>query len=144
MTREYTLEPCCIQRQLGQLCQDIRGGASARFSYYGDLSLTELLPALLSRYNRTELLIVAPSLPDQAADIIAAWARKQWPRMDGSGLFHAVQHLTIVTDLKASSPAVSRWMDDKAFSGRLTLVDARTGDSVILLSRSAANAMPVF
>ena len=133
---QYLLEPCCIQRQLSDLCRAIKGGGTAEFKYYGDLSLTELLPALLERYNKTELLIVAPSIPDTAAEVIASWARRQWKRMDGSGSFYALQHVTIVTSL-AASPAVGSWLEKNLFGDRLTVVDANQGEHIIALHNLA-------
>ena len=130
------LEPCCIQRQLSDLCRAIKDGGEAEFNYYGDLSLTELLPALLERYNKTKLLIVAPSIPDTAAEVIASWARRQWKRMDGSGSFYALQHITIVTSL-AASPAVGSWLEKNLFGDRLTVVDANQGEHIIALHNLA-------
>ena len=133
---QYLLEPCCIQRQLSDLCRAIKDGGEAEFNYYGDLSLTELLPALLERYNKTRLLIVAPSIPDTAAEVIASWARRQWKRMDGSGSFYALQHITIVTSL-AASPAVGSWLEKNLFGDRLTVVDANQGEHIIALHNLA-------
>ena len=133
---QYILEPCCIQLQLGDLCRAIKGGGTAEFKYYGDLSFTELLPALLERYNKTELLIVAPSIPDTTAEVIAKWARRQWQRMDGSGSFFALQHITIITSLSAS-PAVSSWLEKNLFGDRLSVVDTATDEHLVLLHNLA-------
>ena len=133
---QYLLEPCCIQKQLGDLCHAIKNGGTAEFQYYGDLSALELLPALKERYNKTRLLIVAPSIPDTAAEVIASWARRQWKRMDGSGSFYALQHVTIVTSL-AASPAVGSWLEKNLFGDRLTVVDANQGEHIIALHNLA-------
>lgn len=128
------IEPCCAQRDLRILRDSLGSGGSTVFEGYGDLSLAELLPALLMRYSETELLIAAPSLPDQAAEVIARWMRKQWARMDGIGKLDAVSRLTIVADLdKSLSPMASGWLEDNPFGERLTLVDSRQEDTVILL-----------
>ena len=104
------------------------------FEGYGDLSLAELLGALLPRYSETEMLIAAPSFPDQAAEAVARWLRKQFARMDGSGKYDIIRHLTIVSDLsEVSSPLASQWLKDNPFGGRLTLVDYLQKDTVILL-----------
>lgn len=104
------------------------------FEGYGDLSLAELLGALLPRYSETEMLIAAPSFPDQAAEAVARWLRKQFARMDGSGKYDIIRHLTIVSDLsEVSSPMASQWLKDNPFGGRLTLVDYLQKDTVILL-----------
>lgn len=107
---------------------------TAEFEGYGDLSLTELLPPLVTRYNGTGLLIAAPALPDQATDIIRRCMMKEWPLMDGSGKIPAVTHLTIVTDLSYDkSPVASQWMKDNPFSDRLTLIDRAQEETAILL-----------
>lgn len=103
-----------------------------QFEGYGDLSLTELLPAILTRYGDTELLIAAPSVPDQAAEIIAKWMRKQWARNDGKGKIDAVRHLTVVTDTD-DSPVVGQWLREGTFGGRLTVVARQQAETAILL-----------
>ena len=128
------IEPCCAQRQVKELRNAIRNGGTAEFMGYGDLSLTELLPALLTRYAETELLIAAPSLPDQAAEVIGRWMRRQWSRADGQGKIDIVKHLTIIADLaKTKSPMANGWVKDNPFGDRLTLVDEEPEDTVILL-----------
>lgn len=112
----------------------IASGGTMPFEGYGDLSLTELLPAILTRYSETELLIAAPSLPDQAADAILSWMKKTWARMDGKGSLWRVGHLTIVADLsEEQSPMASAWLKDNPLGDRLTLVDTAQPDTVILL-----------
>lgn len=107
-----------------QLREAIKHGGKTQFQGFGDLSLTELLPALLTRYSETELLIAAPAIPDQAADIIHRWVKKQWARMDGKGKIDVVSKLTIVADLSAEqSPKVSEWLKENPFPGRLVLAD---------------------
>ena len=104
------------------------------FEGFGDLSLTELLPALITRYSETDMMIVAPSLPDQAADIIKKVMRKQWARMDGKGKLDVIRHLTIIADMNPmKSPTASEWLQDNPFPGRLTLVDKSQEDTAILL-----------
>lgn len=101
---------------------------------YGDLSLTELLPALLTRYSETDMMIVAPTIPDQASDIISKWLRKKWARADGKGTLDVIHHLTIVSDLrKKKSPLASRWLSENPFGLRLTLIDRQQPDTVLLL-----------
>ena len=102
------------------------------FEGYGDLSLTELLPAILTRYSETRLLIAAPSLPEQATDVIARWMRKQWARMDGKGRLDVIAELTVVTDTELS-PGVREWLEQDTFGSRLTVVDGKQDDTVILL-----------
>ena len=128
------IEPCCATRHLLQLRDAIGKSGTKQFEGYGDLSLTELLPALLTRYCETEMLIAAPAVPDQAAEIIGKWMKKQWARKDGNGKLDVVSHLTIVSDLtKRKSPIVSGWKKEKPFGGRLTLVNRKTAEYVILM-----------
>lgn len=130
----FLIGPCCSHRHLGELRRMLGKGGTAEFEGYGDLSITELLPPLVNHYNGTVLVIVAPTLPDQAANVIEACMRKEWAVVDGSGKISAVRHLTIVTDLsKEKSPMASQWLKGNPFGGRLTLVDKIQDDTAILL-----------
>ena len=112
----------------------INGNGKTNFRGYGDLSLTELLPALLTRYSETNMMIVAPTLPDQAADIIRKWMQRQWARMDGQGKLDVLAKLTIVADLSERvSPVASAWVKDNPFGDRLVLVDRAQKDTALLL-----------
>ena len=109
---------------MNDLRKALAGGGRDEVRGYGDMSLTELLPALLTYYNETELLICAPTIPDQAARIIETWARWQWARMDGKGKMYALTKLTIIADLSPEqSPEASEWLKENPFAGRLTLAD---------------------
>jgi len=117
-----------------QLRKSIEGGGNTQFRGYGDLSLTEILPALLTRYSETEMMIVAPSVPDQAAEIIRRWMKRQWARMDGRGQLDVIAKLTIVADLsEEKSPLASSWLKDNPFDGRLVLADRAQTDTALLL-----------
>ena len=130
----YIINSCCAKRDLMLLRDSIAKGGSAQFNGFGDLSLTELLPAILTRYSETELLIAAPSMPDQAAEIIRKWMMQQWSRRDGSAKLDVISHLTIIAGLNdGHSPMVSEWLKDNPFGDRLTLVDKRQEDTAILL-----------
>lgn len=119
---------------MAELRKAIRNGGSAQFRGCGDMSLTELLPALLTSYNETEMLIAAPSVPDQAEEIIRTWMRWQWMKVDGSGKIYVLTHLTIIADLSGKkSPMVSEWLRDNPWGDRLTLVDKAQKDTVLLL-----------
>ena len=129
-----TIEPCCARRQLIELRDSIKDGGTTQFQGYGDMSLTELLPCLLTRYTETELLIAAPAIPDQAAEVINRWMRQQWPHANGKDKLDTIARLTIVADLsQEKSPLVSEWMKDNPFAGRLTLVNRQQADTAILL-----------
>ena len=128
------IEPCCAQRHVKELRNAIRNGGTEEFMGYGDMSLTELLPALLTRYGETNLLIAAPSIPDQAAEVVGRWMNRQWSRSDGTGKLDVVRHLTIVADLSPEkSPKASQWLKDNPFGDRLTLIDEEQEETVILL-----------
>ena len=128
------IEPCCAQKQLRELRNILEKEGTAQMEGYGDLSLTELLPALLTRYSNAEMLIAAPSLPDQATEIIATWMRKQWARMDGCGNVNVIARLTIVSDLsEAASPDASAWMKENPYGERLVLHDMQQDATAILL-----------
>lgn len=128
------IEPCCAERHVRELRDALKDGGSREIEGYGDLSLSELLPAILTRYYETEVLIAAPSVPDQAAETIAAWMRRSIARMDGKGRLNYIAHLTIVADLsEGQSPMASEWLKENPFPGRLKLVDGAQADTAILL-----------
>ena len=127
------IEPCCAKRHLLNLRNAIRNGGTAGFEGYGDLSLTELLPALLTRYTETDMILVAPMLPDQAAEVVDLWMRRQWARMDGKGKLDVIARLTVVARLDKSSHHIASWLKDRPFGDRLTLIDMQQEDTAILL-----------
>lgn len=130
----HLIQPCCAQKNLCAVRDAIGKNGTTKFEGYGDLSLTELLPAILTRYDDTEMVVAAPSLPDQAAEIIGMWMRKQWARMDGKGKIDVIKHLTIIADLsRGKSPMASQWLKENPFSGRLWLCDTRQESTAILL-----------
>lgn len=130
----HILEPCCIRRQLLNLRDSIENGGRTQFQGYGDLSITELLPALLARYTETELMIVAPSIPDQATEVINRWMRQQWPHANGKDKLDTIARLTIVADLSpVKSPMMSEWAKENPFGDRLLLVNRSQADTAILL-----------
>lgn len=130
----HLIEPCCAGKHLLAVRNAVARVGTTSFEGYGDLSLTELLPPMLTRYARTELLIAAPSLPDQAAEVIDRMMRRQVARMDGRGNMDVIRHLTVVARLeKEKSDYIYRWMEEQPFGGRLTLVDLGQEDTAILL-----------
>jgi hypothetical protein len=96
------------------------------------MSITELLPALMTRYAETEMLIAAPSIPDQAAEAIAFEMRRKWSRADGPGKMDEIAHLTIITDV-SRSPMLALWIKNGTYGDRLTVIDRRQEEDVILL-----------
>lgn len=130
----YLIEPCCATRHLMLLRDIIKNNGTREFEGYGDLSLTELLPAIMTRYSETDLLIAAPSLPDQAADVIAQWMGQQWSRRNAPGKVYAIRHLTIIAGMsRRKAPIASSWAKDDPFDGRLTVVNRQQEETVILL-----------
>ena len=128
------IEPCCAKKHLMMLRDAIAGGGTTQFEGYGDLSLAELLPAILTRYCETDMVIAAPSLPDQAAEAVLSWMRRDMARMDGRGRLYYVRRLTVIADLSEDmSPMASRWMEDNPFGDRLRLVGMQHTDTAILL-----------
>lgn len=130
----YLIEPCCSQKHLRALRKGLRNNDTVLFHGYGDLSLAELLPSLLMNYSETELMIVAPFLPDTVSEVIAMWMRKQWARVDGSGNIDVIAHLTIVADLsERRSPMASSWIKNNPFPERMVLKSIQQNDTAILL-----------
>ena len=60
------------------------------------------------------MMIVAPTIPDQATAIIREWLNKKWARWDGKGQPDlAWSKLTIIADLsEESSPEMSQWLKE--------------------------------
>jgi hypothetical protein len=130
----HCIQPCCAKRNLLHLRNAIKNNGTAYFEGYGDMSLTELLPALLTRYDNVEMMIVAPTLPDQAAEIISTWMRKQYAAKDGLGKIDVIHHLTIIADLSMEkSPMASMWAKVKPFGARLEIRDVKQEETAILL-----------
>lgn len=128
------IEPCCAGRHMLSVRDAIGTKGTMEIEGYDDLSLTELLPAILTRYAETELMIVAPTLPDQATEVIATWMRRTIARMDGNGRLNYIRRLTIVSDLsEAASPDASEWLKDNPYGDRLVLHDMRQDATAILL-----------
>lgn len=128
----FVIEPCCTQKQLLALRSKLGVDGTTFFHGYGDLSLAELLPVLLTRYSEADVMIVAPSLPNGAAKVLRQMMDKQWS--DGKGVVNAIGHLTLVADLrKSKSPAASAWVQENPFKERLTLHDVQQNDTAIIL-----------
>ena len=130
----YLIQPCCAQKDLRTVRDAIKKGSTTQFEGYGDLSLAELLKPLLVRYGEVEMMIIAPSLPDQAAEAIDREMRRQWSRNDGPGKVNEIGHLTIMARLeKESSATIMNWIEQRPFGDRLTLIDQEQEDTAILL-----------
>ena len=128
------IEPCCAPKHLLALRGKLGNDGTAFWHGYGDLSLAELLPQMRKRYSETELLLVAPSLPDAAASVVQRMMKKQWLAADGKSKIDIIKHLTLITDLReARSPKASRWIEKNPFGERMTLRNVQQNDTAILL-----------
>ena len=128
------IEPCCAPKQVPEMMNKIEDEGTVLWHGYGDLSMAELLPALLSRYCETKLMIVSPSVPDVAAEAITKTMRKKRARMDGTGNMDVIRHLTIVANLSEKrSPMASHWLKENHFPERLVLRDVQQNDTAIIL-----------
>lgn len=130
----FLIEPCCAPKHVSELVKRVGEGGTVLWHGYGDLSLSELLPAVLRRYAETEVTLVMPWLPDALAEIIAKWMRKQWARMDGKGSINVISHMTLIADIRESrSPLASQWLKENPFGERLTLRSVQQNDTAIVL-----------
>jgi hypothetical protein len=130
----FLIQPCCALKHIGILRDTIGKNGAMTFEGRGDLSLTELLPAMLMRYAETNMVITAPTMPDQAADIIGHWMKKQWAKMSGRGKLNVIGHLTIITSTdERKSPIMAAWKKDNPFGERLTIIDRKQDETVLLL-----------
>ena len=128
------VEPCCTQKHLLELRHRLGDDGTVFWRGYGDLSLVEILPVLLTRYTETELMIVAPNLPDMAVRTIKRMMARQLASIDGKGKLNTIAHLLLISDLRSSrSPAASAWVDDNPFGERLTLHNVQQNDTAIIL-----------
>lgn len=130
----HLIEPCCTPKHLLDLRHILGENGTTLWHGYGDLSLAELLPALLTRYSEVELTMAAPALPDAATETIEKMMRREWMRMDGKGKVWNIGHLTLFADLSEKrSPMASAWAKDNPFGERLTLRNVQQNDTAILL-----------
>lgn len=128
------IEPCCAPKHLLALRGKLGDGGTAFWHGYGDLSVAELLPPMLTRYSEVEMMIVAPRLPDAAARVIRKMLQKQWMTADGKGKIDVIKHLMLVTDLREQrSPMAYGWTKEHPFGERLTLKNVQQNDTAILL-----------
>ena len=128
------IEPCCSQKQLLALRSKLGVNGTSFFHGYGDLSLAELLPPMMTRYSDTDMMIVAPFLPDTAAVVLRQWMRKKWASADGKSKINVIGHMTLITDRRESkSPLASKWAAEGTFGSRMTLCDVQQNDTAILL-----------
>lgn len=130
----FIIEPCCTQKQIPILRRKLGTDGTMFFHGYGDLSLDELLPVLLTRYSEADLMVVAPTLPNASAKVLKKLMERQWPTLDGKNRLNGIGHLTLIADLrKRKSPQASQWLSENPFGERLTLCNVQQNDTAILL-----------
>ena len=130
----FLIQPCCTPKHLLQLRGKMGEGGTTFLHGYGDMSIAELLPHLLTRYDGVELMIVAPSLPAAAAEAIAEAMDRRNVTRDGKGMIYTVGRLTLVTDLrKKKSPQASAWLTENPWGDRLKVVNTQQNDTAVLL-----------
>ena len=128
------IEPCCTQRHWPRVRNQLGKDGTVFFHGYGDLSLTELLPVILVRYDEVEMTLVTPYLPDMTVETLIYWLRRRLPKMDGTGNINVLRHLTLISDFsKRRSPMAASWMEDNPFPERLALKNIQQNDTAILL-----------
>lgn len=128
------IEPCCTQKHWPQFRKSLGESGTGFFHGFGDLSLKELMPVIMTRYSEVEMIFVCPYLPDSAAATLQRWLHKTWARADGAGSINAIAGLTLVTDLRETkSPVASTWLTGNPFAGRLFLCNAQQNDTAIIL-----------
>lgn len=130
----FIIEPCCTQKQIPALRHKLGADGTTFFHGYGDLSLDEMLPVLLTRYSEADLMVVVPTLPNASAKVLKKLMERQWPTLDGKGRLNGIGHLTLLADLrKSKSPMASAWLEENPFPGRLTLHSVQQNDTAVLL-----------
>lgn len=128
------IEPCCTPKHLLALRGKLGDDGTAFFHGYGDLSLAELLPHMLSRYVGVEMMLVAPSLPTAASGVLYRMMQKQRLTAAGKGRLDVISRLTLITNIKkTTSQEVSSWLQDNTFSGRLEVRDVQQNDTAVIL-----------
>lgn len=116
------------------MCETIDDGGAAMFHGCGDLSMAELLPAVVTHYSGSDVMLAVPSVPDMVAEVINTWMARQWARMDGKGKMDVIAHLTIVADLsERRSPMASEWVKENPYPERMILKNVQQNDTAILL-----------
>ena len=130
----YLIEPCCTQKHWPALREKIKNGGTMMFHGYGDLSLHELMPVIMTRYSGADVTIVCPALKDPAAELLMKWMEKGWASPKGKGKLFAIRHLNIITDFsKKKSPIASVWQKENPYPDRMTVHNVQQNDTCILL-----------
>lgn len=128
------IEPCCTQKHLLALRSKLGENGTSFFHGYGDLSIAEMLPTMLTRYCETEMMLVVPALPNVATEAVNKIMRMQRMSADGKKKLDVIRHLTLVADLrKKKSPEANVWLTDNPFGDRLTIINTQQNDTAVIL-----------
>ena len=128
------IEPCCTQKHLLSLRSKLGENGTSFFHGYGDLSMAEMLPAMLTRYCEAEMTLAVPTLPNGATETVMKIMRMQRMSADGKKKLDVIKHLTLVADLrKKKSPEANVWLTDNPFGDRLTIINTQQNDTAIIL-----------
>ena len=130
----FLIEPCCTQKHWPELRKLLGDGGTMLWEGYGDLSIAELLPVILARYTEVEMMLVAPSIPNRAAEVLSYWLRRQMVTVDGKRKVPVLARLTIVADLSEKrSPLASTWLKENPYGERLVLKNVQQNDTALIL-----------
>lgn len=130
----FLIEPCCTQKHWPELRRRLGEGGTMQWEGYGDLSMAELLPVILARYTEVEMMLVAPSIPNRAAEVLAYWLRRKLVTVDGMRKVPVLSRLTIVADLSEKrSPVASAWLKENPYGERLVLKNVQQDNTALIL-----------
>lgn len=128
------IEPCCTQKHWPEIRNKIGKDGTTFFHGYGDLSITELFPVLMTPYSNTELLIVCPALPNATAEVITHWMEKDFSGVASRERVPAIASCTIITNCNAKkSPAAAKWLKENPWPERMKLHNIQQNDTAVML-----------
>ena len=128
----FLIEPCCTQKHWPQLREKVGANGTVPFHGYGDLSLEELFPVLMTRYSHTSMMFVCPTLPNSTAALLEKWLSKGWGSDDAN--INVISSMHLITDLRPKkSPTATKWAKENPFPGHLVLHNVQQNDTAILL-----------
>lgn len=140
-----TIEPCCaatkhwpkVLATLDELGEESVVGIRG----YGDMTLMELLPAMVSSYSEADVLVAVPTLPSCLREKLDALLHLSWG--NDSGSVPAVARLRVITDARESrSPAAAEWIQDAG--SRVSLASCQMNDTVVIIRGSGGGGVMVF
>lgn len=128
------IEPCCTQKHWPEIRRKAGAGGTTPFHGYGDLSIAELFPVLMTGYINTDMTIVCPVLPNAAVEVLKRWMEKSRASANGKERINVIRSLTLITDLRPKKAhEASKWLKENPWPDRLTLYNVQQNDTAILL-----------